>query len=377
MKCKSCKRIIDDTDIFCRYCGKSQLREKHKKEISVPKPKKLASGSWNANVMVGGKRVSITAPSEKEYYAKARAVKNGLLEVRSKSEDITLRKAIDKYIADKGARIKDNTKETYEYIRDHRFKSIMDKHLSEITDLECDIAIGKELSLPSKRGGTVSPKTVKDAFAIVKAVIKRYGGREVDVGNVEVQRKFPILLSPDVIVDIIRGSDLELPALLSMWLTLSASEIRGLTKSKSIRNGKLYVVETVVTVRGEAVRREGGKEEERPRCLDIPKRIQDLIDEVNGDVIEARSVRALNARFHKLQEKHGIPKDSQMNFHKLRHIAASIMAEEQIPTNVAQERGGWKTDNTMKNVYTHTFQTPREESDKKIDARFERLLGQS
>ena len=64
-----------------------------------------------------------------------------------------------------------------------------------------------------------------------------------------------------------------------------------------------------------------------------------------------------------------------MKFHALRHINASVMAEEMIPTVVAQERGGWKTDSTMKKVYTHTFTEGRVAADKKMDDRFNKIVG--
>ena len=149
MKCKSCKRNIDDTDIYCRFCGKSQLREKHKKEITVPKPRKLPSGTWFGQMMVKGERVSVTAESEREYYAKARAMKAGLLEVKKKSNDPVLKDAIDQYIQERGARLRETSKANYEYIRDKRFQSLMSKRLSELTDIVCDTAIGEELALPA------------------------------------------------------------------------------------------------------------------------------------------------------------------------------------------------------------------------------------
>ena len=76
-------------------------------------------------------------------------------------------------------------------------------------------------------------------------------------------------------------------------------------------------------------------------------------------------------RFQRLLVDAGLPK---MRFHALRHVNASVMAEEDIPTVIAQERGGWKTDSTMKRVYTHTFTASRLEADKKINARFEKLV---
>lgn len=37
--------------------------------------------------------------------------------------------------------------------------------------------------------------------------------------------------------------------------------------------------------------------------------------------------------------------------------------------------GGWKTDNVMKKVYTHTFSEEREKVDEVIDDYFEKVLG--
>ncbi len=152
---------------------------------------------------------------------------------------------------------------------------------------------------------------------------------------------------------------------------MSASEIRGLTKSKSVRDGKLYIVETVVVVAGKDVRREGGKEETRPRCYDIPPYIMDLINAVDGDIIEPRTAHALNQRLQTEIKKAKLP---HITFHSLRHTSASVMVEEKVPTLYSQERGGWKTDSTMKKVYQHTFDEGRLAADKAVDNRFERLI---
>lgn len=62
-----------------------------------------------------------------------------------------------------------------------------------------------------------------------------------------------------------------------------------------------------------------------------------------------------------------------MTFHDLRHENASVMALLRIPNKYAMERGGWKTDNVMKKVYTHTFSEEREKVDE--DDYFEKVLG--
>jgi|GEM_PF-5953276 len=69
--------------------------------------------------------------------------------------------------------------------------------------------------------------------------------------------------------------------------------------------------------------------------------------------LKARSIEQYEyIRDHRFQHVLKASNLPHMRFHALRHIN---MAEQDIPTNIAQERGGWKTDSVMKSVYTHTF----------------------
>lgn len=372
LKCKSCKRDLPEQAIFCCWCGEKQLRERKKKnEIKVPKPRLLPSGNWFIQLKAEGQ--SITEATPELCIAKATAIRAGFMETRAKPDNICVAEAITKYIEQNKNTLKDRTIEQYEYIRDKRFASLMKTKLVGITTEKIELAKNEELGKPSPRGGKLSPKTVNDALHLVLTVVNKYsnGAPKVEVKAAEVQRQFKTILPPEEIYPAIKGTDIELPCLLAMWLSLSVSEIRGLTKSKSLRNGKLYIVETVVDVKGTVVRKAGAKEEERPRVLDIPPYIQDLISNVEGDIIEPRTSRAINARFHKCLERASLP---PMSFHGLRHVNASVMADLDIPTPVAQERGGWKTDRTMKQTYTHAFTASRREADKKIDARFEQII---
>jgi len=63
-----------------------------------------------------------------------------------------------------------------------------------------------------------------------------------------------------------------------------------------------------------------------------------------------------------------------MTFHDLRHINASVMAQLRVPDKYAQERGGWKTDQIMKKVYTHTFSDERIAVDNVMDNFFENIV---
>ena len=374
MKCKTCKREVPDDSIFCLYCGEKLIKSRKKKtEVSVPKPKQLKSGDWYSQVMLDGVRHTVKASTEAEYYAQARALKAGLLGSKRHVDNITVSDAITKYISSRRNRLQARTIEQYEYIRDKRFQELMKMPIGDVTSAAIDAAIEAELDKPSRKGGTIKPKTVIDAYNLVSTCLHKYvKGIDIDVTLPELQRSLVVVVPPEDIYPVIKDTDIELPCLLAMWLGMSMSEIRGLTKSKSIFGNKLYLVESVVDLRSGPLRKEAAKEEDRKRVYDIPAYIKTLIDKVDGDVIEPRSGHAVYMRFQKVLEGSGLPK---MKFHALRHVNASVMAEESIPTVVAQARGGWKTDATMKKVYIHAFDAGRKAADKVIDDRFNAIVG--
>ena len=299
-------------------------------------------------------------------------IKSGLIALRKRPEDITLREACSKYIDRRRSRLSPTTIQGYEKIKDQHFQGIMDKRLGALTSAMIDDAVDDEAKRTSRRGKPLAPKTIANAYMFLASVLNTYvPDLKRDVTLPEVKRIIPRILPPDKIYPAIRGTAIELPCLLAMWLSLSMSEIRGLTKSGSISNGKLIVCETVVDVKGEAVRKVGGKEELRTRAFDIPPHLQTLIDVVDGDILVPLSGHAIYCRFTYLLEKCGLP---HMSFHQLRHVNASFMASINVPAPIAQERGGWKTAHVMQRVYTHTFTDQRAVEDARINAYFESII---
>lgn len=375
MRCKSCKREVDADSLFCKYCGQTFIREKRKKAQLPKNIRRLTDGSISGQVMIDGVRVRILAKSEAEFLAKADAYRRGYLPLPKKPSGTTVADALTAYAESRKNRLKPSTYENYFYIRDHRFTELMAMDIAKVTNEVLDAAVERELGLDSRKGGKIKPKTVIDAYnLVISAIKKQRPDFSPSVTLPEDPRKFPVVLPPEKIIPAIAGTDMELPCLLAMQYAFSASEIRGLLKSESIRDGKLYIVSTVVTVGGAHIRTAGDKEPDRARVFDITPRIQKLIDSVDGDVIEPRSAHALNQRFQRILSDAGLPK---MTFHKLRHVCASVMAEENIPASIAQERGGWKTDDTMKKVYIHTFTEARKNADDKVNQRIEKAYDYS
>lgn len=341
--------------------------------MKIPKAQQLPSGNWRIQITADGHRISITEADESTCVAKAMAYKSGILKAKKNPQALTLRDACSRYIDGSRNRLSPTTIQGYEVIRDFRFQSIMDTRLDRLTHSMLDRAVERESgAISPTTGKRYSAKSIKNSYGFISSVLKQYAP-DVDryVRLPEVKRKPVTIIEPEVIFKAVKGSTVELPCLLSMWLSLSMSEIRGLTKSKSIHGNMLSVVETVVDVRGTAVRKTGGKEEERSRTLEIPEYIKALIEEVDGDVIVPLSAQTISKRFYRILEKNNLP---HINFHKLRHINASVMAMLGIPEKDALERGGWKTDSVYKQVYTHTFTAQRKLADKKINDYFTNII---
>lgn len=373
MICRNCKREIPDNSLFCNWCGEKQLRERKKRdEIKVPSPRQLPSGNWF--IQLRAENQSITEATKDLCIAKAKAIRAGFAEAKAKPDNITLSEACTKFIESNRGRLSPSTIWNYEKIRDNDFPYLTAKKLRDITPIMLQEAVNQECKRKSTRTGkTYAPKTVRNNYSFLADVLHHYYP-ELDTSKIrlpEIKQKPVTILEPKQVFNVVRGTSIELPVLLSMWLSLTMSEIRGLTKSTSISNGQLSIVETVVDIKGKPTRKPGGKEEKRSRTLAIPDYISKLIDAVPGDNIVPLSAQTISKRFYVLLEKAGLP---HISFHKLRHINASVMTELNIPGVVQNERGGWKTDYVRNRVYTHTFTPERQAADKVIDAYFENIV---
>lgn len=346
----------------------------------MAKAKKLKSGNWRCLVYdytdENGKRhyESFTAETKKEaeYLAAEFLLKKGEKKKKEKYEDITLTEAIDRYIASEDAILSPTTIAGYRKIQRNRFKGLMSLKISEIDNDILKHAVNEEMKIKGRNGKQLSPKTIKNSFGLITATLGWYAPDfKVKVPLPQTSEKIIELIDAKTIMKLVQGSDIELPVLLAMWLSFSMSEIRGLTKSKSIRGDYIAVEEVVVDVENKAVRKDKPKTISRVRLHRIPPYIKKLIDDVEGDVIVPMTRYNIYYRFTSMLERVGLP---HMTFHQLRHLNASIMAALNIPDKYAQERGGWKTDRVMKKVYTHTFSEERQNVDNKIDSYFENIM---
>jgi len=349
-------------------------------------PKKLPSGNWRCQVSYTdkeGKRryKSFTAKTKKEAMFAAEEFeieKERLADVHR----WTLGEAMDNYIELKKPVLAASTITGYKRIRNNCYPDLMEVQMAKITEDMLNDAVRKEmhrtLNVHGKRnpeiaGKTQSPKSIKNSMGFVQTVIKWYMPQKFyRVDTPKVARKIRTLPEPSLIYEAVKGTEIELAVLLAMWLSFTMSEMRGLTKSKSIDGDYITIREVVVYTDGQDVRKDIGKNDMRNRRLKMPPRIKELVDAVEGDVLVPYSPSGILKKFKRYVAKVGI---TDMTFHDLRHENASVMARLQIADKYAQERGGWKTDYIMKKIYMETFSEARQEVDEKVDNFFSEIVG--
>lgn len=338
--------------------------------MKLPKAKKLPSGQWRVQVMVDGKRVSVTAPSEKEAIAEAAAIKAELKSAQSASrvQSMTVGEAIDNFIESKDAVLSPATIRGYKKIRKSNLQELMGIKLPLLTQEAVQRAV-------NKMAKEKSPKTVKNAHGLLTATLAVYRPDLVLRTTLPQKQKYEVKI-PEMdeihqIISAAKGKEIEVPILLAVWLGLRESEIRGLTWD-CIDGNMLHIKQAIVD--GEdGPTKKGTKTFSGDRWIRMPDYVRQTImaQRKTDEHIVRLSGRAIYMRFSRLCEKLGLP---HYRFHDLRHAAASIAMSIGVPNTYNQKRMGHKTDNMLKTVYLHTLKSMEDHYADAIDNEFAKIL---
>lgn len=335
--------------------------------MKIPKAVKLPSGSWYVNVMVKGKRLSITAPTKREAENEAAAIKSGAKAMSHAPLSVT--QALDRYIDSKSAVLSPATVAGYRRIQKNLFGPIANYVLSGLTQEQVQRWVNQLVKQGKK------PKTVSNAHGLLSAVIGAYRPemvlRTTLPQKVKPEISIPTEAELSAIFEMAKGTKYELPIMLAVWMGLRASEIRGL-RWEDI-NGEYITVKRAIVEGESGPVEKGTKTFSGTRTLHLPPYLADLIQQQDHaqDHIVTLSGHAMYNGFGRICEKAGVP---HFRFHDLRHMNASVMLAAGIPNKYAQERIGHATDNMLKTVYQHTIQEEQKKYSDEIDQRFEVLF---
>lgn len=364
----------------------------------MAKIKKLPSGSWNVQVFdytdANGKRImrSFTSPRKAEveaqlaaFVAEKKARKLNGLQPDGRSQDRntwTVGEVLDLYIK-KSEFLSPTTLAGYRKVRRNNFTALMKKRCSSLTTETVQAAINQEARTVSpETGRPLSAKSVRNAWGAIAAALKAELDMSFNVKLPTVKKSVALLPEPEAIMAAIKGSPVELPCLLAMWLSYSMSEIRGLRCSdidlerKTITIDQVLVdVDSVPTIKPLA------KTPTRRRSTELPDHIAELIrqtdawqhyQETGEDSLIIRT-RAdyITRHFRAIMRSQGI----ELTFHGLRHVFASVMLNQLgAPSKLVQIEGGWSTPSVMERVYSQSFSSTQKDLHQRRDSYFNALL---
>ncbi len=316
---------------------------------------KLPSGSYRTQVVVGkdenGKRIVKSFTADKEWEAIKLAdeyMENNAINVDSKR--MTVRQAFSQYIEARDNILSPSTIRGYKIIRNSRLQFIMDMNIHEVKLND----VQKAVNFDSKR---LSRKSIKSSVSLLKSVLEAQD-IELKIKKITIpQEKGKKQSIPDAtaVLKAIIGTDIELPCMLAMWLSLRISEVRGLQFRDISEDGKyITVCRARICLDGRDVVRDQNKTEESTRTNPLPPYLFNLIQQIphenDTDFIVTYHYETIRRKFNALMEQNGF----NITFHKLRHEFATTLNDLGIPGDYIQKLGGWATDNVMKSVYTHT-----------------------
>ena len=345
MICRSCKREIPDDlhFVFCGYCGERLIRERKKKdEIKIPTPRKPGN-KWYVDLRREG--VTVIEDTEAEAKAKALAIRAGFIDAEKKRPPLTLRQAIDSYIADRDNALSPSTVRGYYTIQRNAFADVMDADIYSVSNWQ---------SAVNREAGRVSAKTVKNEWRLVKSVLKR-NKVDFDVTSLPqvVHDELPWLDYDQIklFLAAVRGAPCELGALFALH-SLRRSELLALTPDK-IKDGKILVHGSAVFNKdNRLVQKAENKNTTSRREIEIMiPRLAELIAEnttPSGSQYIRTNPNTLCAQINRICAQNDLP---LVGVHGLRRSFASLAYHLGWSEQQTMKVGGWSDYKTVHDIY--------------------------
>ena len=335
----------------------------------------LPSGSWRAQVYLGkdenGKKIkkSITRATKEDCMIEAGLLAKHHHETAVNPGTLTLGEAIDKYIEMKSNILSPATIRGYSNVRRNHLQPEMNMQIRKITNHVAQRAINREAQKHSA-------KTVANVFGVLRPVVKEFAGMDLKVSLPQKENTEPVILNTDQckqLIHAVDGDPIEIPVLLALFLGLRRSEIMALTFGDWDSDNRLLHVNKamVPNADGHFVQKTTKTTKSR-RTLPVPEYLAEKLDSCveNNTPFCPIHVANVGRRLTGICKQRGLPSTS---LHKLRHQNASFMLMLGAPDKYAMERGGWSSNQTMKQIYQHTLDQKRNEINDNITNFFQGL----
>lgn len=344
----------------------------------MAKAKQLPSGKWRALVFAGkdasGKRQykSFTESTERKANLAAMEWQEKYKEISSDSSNLTVEEAIDAYIELKSNILSPSTIRFYDSVKRTHLQGIKNTKLNKLTQNIVQDAINAEAK-------DKSPKTVKNIYGVLTAVVTQYRPEWVmpKITLPQQQKPQEKALNRQQIAILLKNIDgdmIEVPILLALWLGLRRSEILALKWADvDFNKMTIRICAAMVPDKNNKMVEKTTKTKDSTRTLKLPPYIAERMKTLprDGDRIFNISEGLLSKHFPRLCEKIGI---GRFKFHDLRRSMATVGVTLNIADKLIMARGGWNNPQTMKNIYQVVLDSDMNEADVMMNQYFEKLL---
>ena len=324
---------------------------------------KLPSGAWRtrATKLIDGKKITksfTTDPRDfggdwrKAKRESERLADNWMADCDYEMHTITVRKAIESYIADRSNVLSPSTIAGYDRMSEY-FKDILDMNVQDITSKTLQ-AIINEWALD------IGAKTIKNRIYFLTPVLS-FAGVEKRF-NLRFPKRVPKeLLPPEQnefhrLLSAAKDNEQKLTLVLGGLYTLRRSEICGIKGNDILRDMQcIYIHRAMVKDKnGKWVLKEYPKTDDSIRLIKIGADIMKLIPEIEPDEFLVKTnPNMITKNFGILRKKVCVT----CRFHDLRKYAASIRSDV-MPAKYVKKLGGWKSSST---VFTSVYDKPFKE----------------
>ena len=196
-------------------------------------------------------------------------------------------------------------------------------------------------------------------YAVKNDYIKKNPAENVNLSKK--QKYMPTIFTEDnfkTLLEIVKGTDDEIPIILGAGCGLRRGEVFGLTWGDiDFENNTIKIEKTEVRFKEYISKKP--KTESSIRKIKVPEYIIKRLKEYkpvsakdSTKVITRWKPNWYSERFHNLLESHGLP---TIRFHDLIHFNAIIMLKYGVPDKVAAERLGHAQVSTLRNIYQHVL----------------------
>lgn len=338
-----------------------------KRNTGLPKITQLPSGAYHANVYshtdADGKRhyESFTGYDYNQVMLQVVQFKadkkRDKLAAALGNVKMTVADAMDQYIESKNAILSPSTIASYKAIRRNNLLGLQKVTVKQVTQEAVQIAINQEAM-------NKTPKTVRNIHGFLAAVLQVYRPDLVLHTTLPQKVKSEIAIPTEeeirLLLDTVKGTDMELPLILAACCGMRRSEIAALTwKDIDFRKNVIKIKKALVMDDDNELIEKTTKTTAGTRTIRMFPVVSDALLRYkedhpdDGGYITVRP-DIISHRFEKLVKRLGLPR---YRFHDLRHYTVSVMLSLNIPKNYIADFVGHETENMIDKVYGHIMQS--------------------